>query len=148
MARIAEALSRHALVGIDTSVFIYHLEAAGDLAHVAGDALECLSQGAFQGITSVITLMELWVRPMALQQPQVAREYDVLLANYPNLTIAEVDRDVAWKAAELRATHRIRPADAIQIAACIDGGATAFLTNDRDLRRVDLLEVLLLEDFV
>jgi predicted nucleic acid-binding protein len=51
-------------------------------------------------------------------------------------------------AAELRASYRLRPADALQVAACLVYGATAFLTNDRDLRRIGDLQVLLLEDFV
>jgi hypothetical protein len=34
------------------------------------------------------------------------------------------------------------------VGACLEHGTTAFLTNDRGLRRVGELETLLLEDFV
>ncbi len=72
----------------------------------------------------------------------------MILFNFPNLVITDIDRSIARKAAELRAVHRLRPADALQIAACLKLGATAFLTNDQDLRRVSELTMLVLEDYV
>ncbi len=88
------------------------------------------------------------MRPLQLSRPDVADEYETLLAAFPNLTIVEVSRPIARRAAELRATFRLRPADAIQVAACVEHGATAFLTNDKGLRRVNLLDVILLDDFL
>jgi predicted nucleic acid-binding protein len=83
-----------------------------------------------------------------MRRPDVAEEYEVLLANYPNLVIAALDRPTARRAAELRADYRLRPADAWQVAACLEQGATAFLSNDRELRRIADLQVWMLEDFV
>ena len=51
------------------------------------------------------------------------------------------------RAAELRAMHRLSAPDALQVAACLQHGATAFLTNDRKLRRVVEVEGLLLSEF-
>jgi predicted nucleic acid-binding protein len=96
----------------------------------------------------VLTLMEIAVKPLQLGRPEVADEYDVLLATYPHLTVADIDRPIARRAAELRASYRLRPADAVQVGTCLHHGATAFLTNDRGLRRVGELELLLLDDFV
>ena len=59
----------------------------------------------------------------------------------------EPDRVTARRAAKLRARHRLSLADAFQVASCLQLGATAFLTNDRRLRRVTELEVVLLDDF-
>ncbi len=145
---LADVLGGHGRVGIDTAIFIYRLEGHSRLASVAGEALTTMEAGRFEGITSSLTLMELAVRPLALGRPDVADEYDVLLANFPHLLMVDVDRRVARRAAELRAAHRLRPADALQVAACIDVGATAFLTNNRDLRRIDEVEVLLLSAYV
>ena len=48
---------------------------------------------------------------------------------------------------QLRAQYRLRPADALQLATALLGGATLFVTNDRDLTRVTpILPVLVLED--
>jgi predicted nucleic acid-binding protein len=42
------------------------------------------------------------------------------------------------------AEYRLRPAGALHVAACLEQGATAFLSNDRELRR----PVWMLADFV
>ena len=68
--------------------------------------------------------------------------------NYPNLIIAALDRPIARRTAELRAEYRLRPADALHVAAWLEQGATAFLSNDRELRRITHLHVWMLEDFV
>ena len=148
MANLATILRRHERIGLDTSVFIYHIEARAQFAEPARVAMDELASGAFVGVTSVLTLMEIAVKPLQLGRPDVAEEYEVLLANYPNLAVATIDRPTARRAAELRARHRLRPADALQVGACLEQRATAFLTNDRDLRRVIEIEVLLLSDFV
>ncbi len=148
MADLAAILSRHGRVGLDTSVFIYHIEERASLAEPAGVAMDELARGAFVGVTSVLTVMEIAVKPLQLGRPAVAEEYEVLIANYPNLVVAPIDRPTARRAAELRARHRFRPADSLQLATCLEQRATAFLTNDRDLRRVSEIEVLLLGDFV
>jgi predicted nucleic acid-binding protein len=78
----------------------------------------------------------------------VAREYEALLVHFPNLTLADVTRDVARRAAQLRARYRVRPADALQAATALVHGATAFVTNDRRLVRLEpVLDVIVLEDF-
>jgi len=148
VADLAAALRRHQRIGLDTPIFIYHLEGTTHLAGLAGVALDELAGGAFSGVTSVLTLMEIAVKPLQLRRPDIAEEYEVLLANYPNLVIAALDRPTARRAADLRAGYRLRPADALQVAACLEQGATAFLSNDRDLRRITDLHVWMLEDFV
>jgi predicted nucleic acid-binding protein len=92
--------------------------------------------------------MEIAVKPLQMGRPDVAEEYEVLLANYPNLVIAAIDRPTVRRAAQLRAEYRLRPADALQVAACLEQGATAFLSNDRELRRIADLQVWMLADFV
>lgn len=61
--------------------------------------------------------MELAVRPLQLGRPDVADEYEVLVANFPHLTITDIERPTVRRAAELRARHGLRPADALQVAA-------------------------------
>jgi predicted nucleic acid-binding protein len=139
------ATFQHERIGVDTPIVISHI--AGT-THLAGETLDELAGGAFTSVTSVLTLMEIAVTPLHIRPPDVAEEYEVLLANYPNLVIAALDRPTARRAAELRAEYRLRPADALQVAACLEQGATAFLSNDRRVRRITDLQVSLLADFV
>jgi predicted nucleic acid-binding protein len=145
---LTDSLRRHATVGIDTSIFIYQLEDSDRYASVAEEALDALAHGVFQGVTSVLTLMEVAVRPLQLGRTDVADDYELLLGSYPHLAVVELDRATARRAAVLRATYRLRPADALHVAACLESGATAFLTNDKGLRRVNELEVIVLDDYV
>jgi predicted nucleic acid-binding protein len=148
VAGLAQVLSRHDCVGIDTSIFIYHIEASTQYAGLAREALDALVQGTFLGVTSVLTLMEITVQPLRLNRPIAANQYELLVSAIPNLRIIDVNRETARRAAELRAVHRLQAADAVQVAACLQHGATAFLTNDKGIRRVTALEVILLDDFV
>jgi predicted nucleic acid-binding protein len=117
---LSAALRRHERIGLDTPIFIYHLEGTTHLAGLAGVAWDELAGGGFSGMTSVLTLMEIAVKPLQLRRPDIAEEYEVLLANYSNLVIAALDRPTARREAELRAGYRLRPADALQVAACLE----------------------------
>lgn len=147
MGRIGKRIDRHAIVGLDTSIFIYHLETHPDYQSLTQELLEGVEQGRWQAVTSTVTVMELTVRPWQLDRPVVAREYEALMAHFPNLTLVDVTREVARRAAQLRARYRIRPADALQVATALVHRATAFVTNDGFLMRLaPLLDVVLLDD--
>jgi predicted nucleic acid-binding protein len=63
--------------------------------------------------------------------------------------LADVTRDVARQAAQLRARFRLRPADALQAATAAVHGATAFVTNDRRLGQLaPELDIVLLDDLL
>jgi predicted nucleic acid-binding protein len=101
------------------------------------------------GVTSVVTIMELTVRPWQLQKPAIAREYEARLAHFPNLRVVDITRGVARRAALLRAHHGVRPADALQAAAALTHHATLFVTNDIHLRRLtEAIGMLLLDEYV
>ncbi len=143
---LREKLSKYSILGLDTSVFIYHLEAHPDYLALTQEIFTWVTSGQKQAVTSAITLMEINVRPLQLGRKDIARQYEALLVNLPNLTIVPVDRDVACKAASLRAEFKVRPADALQVAACLDHGAQVFVTNDHHLTILNpVIDVLVLD---
>lgn len=148
MGQLVAAIPPGSLVGVDTAAFIYHIEAAPKYQGAVQPFFEAVARGDFRAVTSVISLMEIAVRPLQLKQPEVADEYEVLLLTYPNLTVVDVDRHIARRAAELRARYRLRPADSLQVATGIEAGATAFVTNDQDLARLPDIQVLLIDSFL
>ena len=149
MGGLREKLVSAGIVGLDTSIFIYHLEAYPTYAPLTKIAFENLEKGKFKGVTSAITLMELTVLPWRMGYENVAREYEALLVNFPNLSIVDIDRNVARLAAKLRADYNVSPADTLQVAASLQAGAKAFLTNDRRLTVLQtVIRILLLDDFV
>ena len=147
MEFFGERLAGHSIVGLDTSVFIYHFEDHPRYRPLTQELLEAVQAGEQRAVTSVITVMELTVRPWQIGRPAVAHHHEALLVHFPNLTLVEVGRDVARRAAQLRARFRIRPADALQVASGLLHGATAFVTNDHRLRQLaSELDIILLDD--
>ena len=146
---LADRLAAHTIVGIDSAIFIYQLEAHPIYYPLADRVLSGIAAHHYRGITSVITLMELTVHPWRANMEMIAREYEALLVHFPNLQLIDVNREIARRAAQLRARFALRPADALQVAAALENGATAFVTNDQALNRVvDIVDVIVLLEFV
>lgn len=149
MDKLSQRLAKAKVIGLDTSIFIYFLEENKRYSPSAHIIFNGIEKGMWPGITSTITLMEITVRPWQLGKELVAREYEAALAHFPNLSVVDVDRNVARAAAQLRAKYNISPPDALQVAASLSFGAKAFLTNDRRLSRLgELIDILVLDDFV
>jgi len=55
---------------------------------------------------------------------------------------------MADKAARLIAEHDLRAADALQVAAALAAGASGFISSDLALRRINDLEILVLEELI
>jgi predicted nucleic acid-binding protein len=145
---LTDQLIGHVVVGLDTALFIYHLQGTREFVAASRAVLRAIHSGAIRGVTSVVTVMEVTVLPLRLQQTDAAMQYESAVLEFPNLYVADITLDIARKAAALRATYRIATADALQLAAAIEHGATAFITNDRLLRRVNDIDIVLLGDLL
>lgn len=145
---LVETLQSARIVGIDTPVFIYYIEQAPTWAAVAEATLRAMTEGLYTGTTSILTLLEIATKPLRLGRPEVADAYEAHIVSIPNFSVVNLNPPVARLGAELRAAYGLRTPDALQIAACLDQGARAFVTNDRRLRRVNEIDVIVLSDFV
>ncbi|MDQ3004312.1 MAG: PIN domain-containing protein [Chloroflexota bacterium] len=149
MDEFSQRLARAKVIGLDTPIFIYFLENNARYGPLAQLTFNGIEKGKWQGITSAITLMEITVRPWQLRRESAARAYEAVLVHFPNLSIVDVDRNVARAAAQLRAKYNVSPPDALQVAASLSYGAKAFLTNDKRLSKLqELIDVLVLDDFL
>ena len=148
MKRLQEFLKNHQLIGLDTSIFIYHLEDHPRYSPLTEIIFSALEKGINKGVTSYLTLMEILVKPKTEGLPQVARDYEYYLTTFPNLNFYEMGLDVARKASDLRAADRIKSPDAIQLATAILYGATDFITNYKIFKKVQGVEVLILDKFL
>lgn len=148
MDEFSKRLAKAKVIGLDTPIFIYFLENNARYGPLAQLTLNGIEKGKWQGVTSTITLMEITVRPWQLGRESAAREYEAVLVHFPNLSVVDVDRNVARAAAQLRAKYNVTPPDALQVAASLSFGAKAFLTNDKRLARLqELIDVIVMDDF-
>src|SRR3989442_14953960 len=80
--------------------------------------------------TSGLTLMEVLVVPYRPGNISLADRYEALLTRSRGLRFIDVDRPLLKAAAQLRAALKLKPPDAIQVAAAIMSNCSSFLTKD------------------
>src|SRR5262245_58313577 len=127
-------------------VFIYHFEDNKRYAPISEILFESWENGTHRGITSIITLLEVLVKPKRDDNHDAVRDYKDLLLTFPNLDVIAVGVECADVASDIRSRYGIRTPDAIQIATALLGGATALVTNDDQLKQVTELEIVLLDE--
>ena len=138
-------LRRHRRIALDTSVFIYQLEANARYLALTDQIFTWIERPGGKAVTSTITMTELLVQPYRVADQQQADEFYVLLSTYPNLEWIAPNLEIADRAAKLRALHGLRTPDALQAATAVHAGATGLVTNDPVFERVKDFETLLLD---
>ena len=71
------------------------------------------------------------------------------MKNGRNLSMIEISEGTAEIAGRLRGRYSfLKTADAIQLAAALEVGAEAFVTNDVKLKQFNELNVIILKDYL
>ena len=122
------------LIALDTSAFIYLIEKNPAFFPAVEPIFQAIDAGAVQAMTSVLTLLEVLVKPLEANAVTLADDFRAALAASANLRVVDVDRSVAEQSARIRATYGYRTPDAIHLATAQLAGAEAFVTNDDKLR--------------
>lgn len=136
------------VVGLDTMVFIYHFEENQAYSPLTFSIFESLEKGNFNGITSILTLLEILVKPKKENNLLLTEKYKLLFETFPNLQVKEINENIADIASSLRANYNINTPDAIQIATSLEAKADIFITNDATLKKVTEIKVLLLSEML
>jgi predicted nucleic acid-binding protein len=96
-------------------------------------------------VTSFITLVEVLVQPLRNGREDLVNAYRDILLRSPALRAIPFDRQAAEEAARLRAVHRLRTPDAIQVATASSRGPRIVLTNDAASHKISGISVLVLD---
>ena len=129
MGRISEALEKHAILLLDTIIWIYHFEEHPDYGAAAGEILSTIADGRCKALMSELSLMEVVTGPLRMGRQDIADEYELLLSSFPNLELWPVTRSVLLKAADIRARHGFKTPDAVILATAAEAGASLVVTN-------------------
>jgi predicted nucleic acid-binding protein len=143
--RLRKFLQRHQRIALDTSIFIYQLETNPKYLPLTDDIFAWIERPGSRALTSTITMTELLVQPYRESDDQRVDQFYGLLSTYPNLEWIAPGLEIADLAAQLRALHRLRTPDALQVATAMQSRASAFITNDPVFQRVTGLETLVLD---
>jgi predicted nucleic acid-binding protein len=142
-------LGDHRRVGLDTLVVIYALERNPRFARPAEAVLRAVLEGRLTAVASTLLVAELLVMPYRQGRLDVADRYVDYLEHYPNLTLVAPGISLCRVAAELRGGREgLKLPDALHLATAIEGGASAFVTNDGGIPSVPGVSRLLLSDLV
>lgn len=142
--RLPAFLRRHRRIALDTSVFIYQLEANPKYLVHTDPIFSWLERPGSAAITSTITMTELLVLPYRERDEQRANDFYGLLSTYPNLDWVAPNLEIAELAARIRALHRLQTPDALQAATAVHSLVSGLITNDPVFERVEGFETLVL----
>ena len=142
---LLDAIPNGGLVALDTMIRIYESGEHPTYGPMVRPVFAAIGSDRLSVGSSLLTLGELLVRPIALGRGDLADVYRRLFATGRGFVAWEVTREVVEKAAEVRATYRLKMMDALHVATAIVRGADAFVTNDGDLARVREIRVLCLD---
>lgn len=132
-------LPDQALLLLDSAPIIYVLEAHPQFAGRYEPLFAAHAAGHLRFAVTTIAACEVLTGPMHASNAALARRYR---AAFESWQCVELSLEIAEIAAQLRATLRLRLADAVQAASALAINAAALVTNDRKLTRVRSLRII------
>jgi predicted nucleic acid-binding protein len=146
---LPDVLDQINTIFVDTAPIIYYIEAHPQFGMLAKEIVDSFQSEKLSAFSSVITLAEVLPKPFEAGDEKLARKFVEFLKYGKNLGLVEISAGIAERAGKLRGQYSdLRTIDAIQISAAIDVGADAFLTNDKKLKQIKEIKVLILKDYL
>lgn len=143
---VDELCSRHRRIAFDANVFIYLFEGTGPLARAAASVLDAVSGGRSTGLAATIVLSEVVVGPARAGDETMAERYIDAIRSIEHLHVVPVTAEIAADAGFVRGRGGLTLADALHVATARAAGASVLVTNDRRIRPLPQLDVVLLAD--
>jgi predicted nucleic acid-binding protein len=135
----ASALPRGALVLVDSAPILYVLEGHRTLAARFQPLFDRHAGGVISFAVTTITIAEVLTGPLRAGNEALVERYKIVLESW---YVVELTAAIAESAARLRASLKLKLADAVQAASAIAVNADALVTHDRDFSRLEALKVL------
>jgi predicted nucleic acid-binding protein len=148
VSEIAGFLRRHRSIALDTSPFIYQIQAHPTYVALTNAVFVWIEEPRHQAFTSTLTMTELLVHGYREDDQRKVDSFYGLLSRYPSLHWVPPDLRTADEAARMRATYNLRTPDAIQAATALRAGATGLVTNDPAFARIEGIETAVLDRYV
>ena len=144
--KVEDALSDVDLLGVDTTPFIYYTENRPIYFDKMQAIFQQVNQGRFEVLCSVITPSETLNKPIKANDHILINVYNSLFENTSGVTLISVNKNIARRAAELRAKYNLKTPDALHVATALETHCQAFLTNDMGLKRITEIQILVLDE--
>lgn len=131
---------------IDTAPFIYYLEKNTlYFDRIRNFFMQCHSD-KIPLETSVITFEEYCVYPLSIGSNQSIANFEKFIEGM-NINVLNIDKQIAFEAAKIRSKYQtFKALDSIHLATAIMSGCKTFITNDKQLRQIQELNVVTMDD--
>ncbi|CAN5922716.1 hypothetical protein BH11PSE3_BH11PSE3_06460 [soil metagenome] len=124
---------------MDSAPVIYFLEGHPKLGPYFQPLFEAHAAGKLRFAVTTVAVCEVLTGPLKSGEDAIVRRYRAVFDSWQ---VIDLDADIAESAARLRASLRLKMADAIQAASALAINAAALVTYDRDFSRVRSLRVI------
>ena len=145
---LEKALKDVTRLGIDSAPVIYFIDQNPRYVALVDELFQRVASGSLTAVTSTITITEVLIHPLRQGHHELRDSYLELLLGADNLSTLAVDAGMAAMAADMRARYTMRTPDALQIACAIAAQCDAFLTNDKRLKAVTEIPILVLDELL
>lgn len=146
---ISDELEQINTIFIDTAPVIYYIEAHPEFGPLVKEVVNSFQSEKLIAFSSVITLTEVLSKPVEAGDEKLAKKFAEFLKHGRNLNLIEISVGIAEKAGRLRGQYpALKTIDSIQLSTAVDVGADVFLTNDKKLKKIKEIKVLLLNDYL
>ncbi len=133
-------------VFIDTAPFIYALEDNAQYSVLVRKTFSDYYNKETALCTSLLTFTEYCVVPYRQNNVQKISDFESFISD-ANIFVIPFTVQIAKYAAQIRAKYAgIKAMDALQLAFAIQNGCDAFLTNDKQLRQVSEIRIILVDE--
>lgn len=116
----------------DSNIVVYLIEQPPDWGPRAAGYIDAVLASGDRIVVSELVRMECRIRPLATGDTATLAAFERFFVSQ-RVDLVGISRAVCDRAAVIRAQHRIRPLDALHLAAAIENGCTRFVTHDRRL---------------
>ena len=144
--KIDTALQSTQRLYVDTAPLIYYFEEYSSYISKMDRIFDLIATIPVVTFSAVHILTEVMVKPLQTGNHELAQEYRDILVNSDAHTLVSITVPIAESAAELRARYNLRTPDALHVATAISIGCDALLTNDAQLKLVQELPILVLDE--
>lgn len=143
---LADALHGSRRAVIDTMVFIYYFEDHADFGDRADAVIRNAARDLFEAIVTPVTAAELLVKPLQAERPDIADRYRTAITHLDNTRRCDLSWNAGCMAGALRSRYGLPLPDMFQVAIAMETGSCALITNDRALRRVEEVPIVVLDE--
>ncbi|MCA9995044.1 MAG: type II toxin-antitoxin system VapC family toxin [Anaerolineales bacterium] len=125
---------------------IYYAERISGFLPLARPFFRRINTGQITAVTSPITLSECLTPPYREGNQTLASQFLQLITGGPHTHFMQINAEIAAQAARFRVQYNLRLPDALQVATAVYANCDAFLTNDKQLARIQELQVIGLDE--